>query len=221
MVAERKRSRCFLTSVLTLVFLAGWMTSVHAVETTGTTATTAAVASEGAGAAPFEGGITSDEYVIQVDDVLSIDGHQHVELTPLRPYTVAKDGTIKLTYIKRVKAAGMTKRKLEDDLEDRYKNFFKNLQISITVRSKTYAVVGEVRNPGIFALQKGTILTAIARASGFTDYADRDDVIVMRATGPGLSERHRVDCQAILKGKAEDFPIEPNDIIWVDRKGFL
>jgi len=207
-------------SVLAVGLVACWMTLGYGAETAGVAAPASGASQSGG--APFEGGITSDEYVILADDILTIDGHQYTELSPLRAYTVGKDGTIKLVYIGRVKAAGLTKRKLEESLEERYKKYFRNLVINVTVRSKNYAVVGEVRSPGIFPLQlKATILTAIARASGFTDYGSQSDVIIIRTTGGGMPKRHKIDCKDILKGKAEDFPIEPNDVIWVPRKGLF
>ncbi len=209
-----------MASLLTLV-IAGWMTFGSSAESTAAPAVTPTAPSEGSAGLPFEGGITSDDYVIQVDDILTIDGHQYAELTPLRTYTVAKDGTIKLVYIGRVKAAGLTKRALEEQLEEQYKDYFKNLVIDATVRSKTYTVVGEVRSPGMQPLQlKTTILTALARAGWFTDFGDQSEVIVIRSSGAEPSH-HGVDCKAILRGKAEDFIIEPNDVIYVLRKGIF
>lgn len=221
MTTERRIYGCVLVSVLAVVLVACWMTLGYGAETASSGAPTAG-ASEGGVAAAVQGVITSDEYVILVDDILTIDGHQYTELSPMRTYTVAKDGTIKLVYIGRVQASGLTKRKLEENLEERYKKYFRNLVINVTVRSKNYAVVGEVRSPGIYPLQlKPTILTAIARASGFTDYGSQSDVIIIRTTAGGTPKRHRIDCRAILKGKAEDFPIEANDVVWVPRKGLF
>jgi polysaccharide export outer membrane protein len=218
MAAQRRIYRCVQVSVLAALLVACSATLGYGADTSGTAVSTPG-ASEGGGS-PFREGITSDDYVILADDILTIDGHQYSELSPMRTYTVAKDGTIKLVYIGRVPASGLTKRKLEESLEERYKKFFRNPVINVTVRSKNYAVVGEVRSPGIFPLQlKTTILTAIARASGFTDYGDQGDVIIIRTVAGGAPKRHRIDCKAILKGKAEDFPIEPNDVIWVQRKG--
>jgi protein involved in polysaccharide export with SLBB domain len=68
-------------------------------------------------------------------------------------------------------------------------------------------------------LERTTLLGAIARAGGFTDYADRDEVVVVRETDKG-SERHTLDIAAILSGKApDDFVLKPRDIVWVSRKG--
>jgi hypothetical protein len=87
-------------------------------------------------------------------------------------------------------------------------------------RPVAYSVIGDVRNPGSYVgLERTTLLGAIARAGGFTDYADRDEVVVVRETDKG-SERHTLDIAAILSGKApDDFVLKPRDIVWVSRKG--
>jgi hypothetical protein len=89
-------------------------------------------------------------------------------------------------------------------------------------RPAKYNVIGEVRNPGLYELQvRSTILTAMAMAGGFTDYADQGGVIVLRRAGD-QTERSNIDVGAILKGKApDDFFIEADDVIWVPRKGSL
>lgn len=78
-----------------------------------------------------------DNYIIQTGDLLTIDGHQHSKyLSPKRAYRVAEDGTIKLTYLGRVQAAGFTRRQLEDDLEKRYDpKYFKDLSITVELRT--------------------------------------------------------------------------------------
>jgi protein involved in polysaccharide export with SLBB domain len=216
---HRRSAGCLLIAMVLPVFV----TATYGVETGGdaSAASSGLTAPGGTGVPAFEGGITSDDYVIQVDDILTIDGHQYAEFNPIRTYTVAKDGTIKLPYIKRVQAAELTKRELEDDIENRYKEYFKNLSVTVTVRSKTYVIIGEVRNPGTQSLRlKTPVMTAIGLASGFTDWANQSKVIVIRTT-EGAITRHVIDCKAILQGEQEEFLIKPNDVIYVPRKGFL
>jgi len=221
MARERKMLGWWVAWVVSVAFVAFPTGGVEAQES-GESGTSSGAASTTGTSMPFGGAITSDDYVIEVDDILTIDGYQHVEFNPMRPYAVAKDGTIKLVYIGRVPAAGLTKRQLEEDLEKRYAKFFKNLVLNVTVRSKTYTIAGEVRNPGIHPLQiKTTITRAIARAGDFTDFAKQSKVIILRNSPGGQIVRHEVDCEAILRGKAEDFVIEPNDVVYVPRKGLF
>ena len=79
-----------------------------------------------------------------------------------------------------------------------------------------FRVVGAVRKPGEYSFQpKTTVLEAIKRAGGFTDYALKGRVTVIRVTD-GSSEKEMVDCKAILEGESpDDFAVRPGDIVVV------
>jgi polysaccharide export outer membrane protein len=219
MVAERKTLGWLLGSVLTFVLVAGWQSLVCGAEVSAGAAPSSAVSS---GATASGGMVASDEYIIQVDDILTIEGSPHVEFRA-RVCRVGQDGTIKMAYLGRVEVAGLTKRQLEEKLEKEYDpKYFKNLVITVDVRIQSFNIVGEVRIPGIKELLiKTTLLTAIGSAGGFTEYADQDKVIVIRNT-EGKPTRQIVSCKDILRGRiTDDFVIKPNDVIWVPRKGFL
>lgn len=85
----------------------------------------------------------------------------------------------------------------------------------------TYEIMGQVRNPGSYALRDGlTVVEAIARAGG-SHYANERKVVVIRKEG-GSTRRHEIDCLAILVGKAQDdFLIMDGDTIFVPKKGSL
>ncbi|MDP2898341.1 MAG: polysaccharide biosynthesis/export family protein [bacterium] len=177
-------------------------------------------ASGDGGLLPTTGG-TPDDYVIKIEDSLTIDGNQHSKyLDPRRLYIVGKDGSIKLVFLKRQMVAGLTKRQLEEKLEQLYDpDYFKNLVITVEVRMQSYEVMGEVKMPGTRELTGGTtVLKAVVRAGGFSDYANEGKVVVLRADG----SRHIVDCTAILKGRVPDtFVVQAGDVIWVPRTGFM
>lgn len=209
----------FLVPVLAVVMIFGLAKYLCCAETGSSPAT-----SESPGALSSAATVKDEEYRIQADDILMIDGHRHAELNPLREYLVRKDGTINVVHLGSVPAAGLTERELEEKLAKLYDpKFFKNLVISVAVKSKTYDIGGEVRNPGIKQLTlKTTVLKAILSAGGPTDYAALDKVTVSRMVG-GKTIYQRINCQDIIKGRAaDDFLIQPNDTIWVPQsRGFL
>lgn len=208
--------------MLAVVLAGGVMMWAHGVETGSAPAAPSGAAPSGEGAAI--GGATPGDYVIQVDDILTVDDLKaRTELNPLRGYRVDKDGTIKLLYLERVQAAGLTKRELEDKIEKLYDpRYFKNLQITIEVASKTFTIGGEVNSPGIKPLvPRMNIQAAIASAGWFTDYARKSKVIVRRLE-EGKSVVHVIDVDDIIAGNAAaDFLIKPNDDIYVPRKGMF
>ncbi len=181
-------------------------------------------ATEGDAGATSGQGLTSGAYIIKVDDILTIEG---TPLTPglelkARSYRVSEDGTIIMPFIDWINVAGMSKRQLEKKLMELYcPDYFRNVVINVEVRSKTFNIIGDVRIPGVKELITETsILTAIALAGDFTEYANEKKVTVIRRDAQGNATRTVIDCKAIMDGKApDDFIIKPNDLIVVPRSG--
>jgi polysaccharide biosynthesis/export protein len=82
-------------------------------------------------------------------------------------------------------------------------------------RADVYFVAGEVRNPGSFPLKEGTTLRqAISLAQNPTFSAKPEHSIIFREDpAHGSREEIKVDISAIMKGKKEDIPLLPNDVI--------
>jgi polysaccharide export outer membrane protein len=219
---EEQSVKSLLVTLASILLLVALAYPAHGAEraTPITTPTVAPATGADAGTFLAVGG-TPDDYVIKIADSLTIDGNQHSKyLDPRRLYIVSKDGTINLVFLKRVEVAGLTKRQLEEKLQELYDpDYFKNLVITVEVRMQSYEVMGEVKMPGMREFSGGiSIVSAIGRAGGFSDYADERNVVVVRKD---LS-RHIVDCRAILTGKAgSDFLIEPGDTVWVQRRGIF
>jgi polysaccharide export outer membrane protein len=221
MATRMKVLRLGRVLILILAFSAVVGTFVYGVESPTSLTAVPSGASAGEGGAASGQGLTSDAYVIKVDDILTIEGTPHLELKA-RSYRVSEDGTIMVPYLKRVPVAGMTKRELEETLMEKYDPaYFKNLVINVEVRSKTFNIIGNVRVPGVKELITETsILTAIALAGDFTEYASEKKVTVIRRNAEGNLTRTVVDCKAIMDGKApDDFIVKPNDLIVVPRSG--
>ena len=86
---------------------------------------------------------------------------------------------------------------------------------------EVFYIRGEVTKPGAYLLESGmTVLKAISLAGGFTQFANRKQVDVLRAGGSGVQSKSRVNVKAIEDGKKEDPPIRPNDTIIVPRRIF-
>ncbi len=78
-------------------------------------------------------------------------------------------------------------------------------------------VFGQVEKPGNIAMKRTTRMTlmkAIAQAGGFTQRARKGSVIVTRMV-KGVEKKIRVNVKKILRGKAKDFLLEPQDVVFV------
>ena len=84
------------------------------------------------------------------------------------------------------------------------------------VRSPQVSVLGEVRKPGRYRIaQSATVLDAIALGGGFTEFAHRGRVVVLRRARGGV-ERLEVDVDRIVR-RGEPAPaLKPGDTVYVD-----
>ena len=148
-----------------------------------------------------EGVADLDHYVIGPEDLLSI--HVWKEDALSRTVPVRMDGNISLPLIHEIKAAGLTPLQLEAAITERLKGFYENPNVSVTVMEansfKVY-VSGEVMKPGVYRLrEETTILQIIPMAGGFTDWAKRKKILVIRKEN-GKESRFTVDYKKAMKG---------------------
>jgi len=159
-----------------------------------------------------------EEFVIGHGDRLGIDvwGQEGLAVEAI----VQPDGKISLPLVNDVPAAGLTVEALRQDLEKRYRDFILEPTVSITVaeiKSLKIYVVGEVRTPGEYDLLSYTdVLQAIAKAGGFTLYAKKNKVEIIRTFG-GQKIKTRFNYNQVVRGKnlQQNIPLKPGDVIIV------
>ena len=152
------------------------------------------------------------DYRIGIDDVLDIAVWNVAELqktVPVRP-----DGKISLPLVNDVIAAGLTPMELRSQLTRQMAAFVQNPDVSVVVReirSLKISVIGQVKTPGRFDLKgpSTTVLDALALAGGFTEFASRRKITILRS-----SQRLRFDYDAAVS-KGSNLLIQPGDIVVV------
>ncbi len=117
---------------------------------------------------------------------------------------VRQDGRISLLHIGDVSVVGMTLRQLSDYLKKLYSTIYENPSVTVTLiqsNSRQYTIMGQVRHPGLYYLDfPVTIVMAIAKAGGFTEWA-KSDVTVIRQATPGIAGKQKKG----VKGKTFEF----------------
>jgi polysaccharide biosynthesis/export protein len=124
-------------------------------------------------------------------------------------YSVADNGTISTPLIGEVKAVGLTRTQLEQELARKLADgYVRNPRISVTiVEYRPFYIYGEVNRPGKYNYSAGMrVLSAVSVASGFTPRADTDYVVISRN---GREWR-----------AAGTTPILPDDLIKVPQRFF-
>lgn len=163
-------------------------------------------------------------YVIGPDDVLDVSvwGNTEVSRTvPVRP-----DGRISLPLLNDIQAAGLTPMQLREAVTKALTPYIPEPAVSVLVReihSFKVSVIGQVKTPGRYELKdRATMLDVLALAGGFTEYADRDAIVVLRQE-PDASRQIPFPYDKVTKNSRngsngaghENFCVRPGDVILV------
>lgn len=156
-------------------------------------------------------------YALGPEDVIQVFVWKEPELSTKA--TVRPDGRIALPLAGELVAAGSTPQELEAEITERLKQYIDLPVVTVMVEainSPKVSVLGEVRRPGRFLIaQRTTVLDTIAMSGGFTEFAHRGRVTVLRPTRSGV-ERIPVDVKQLLADGGNPFYLAPGDTVHVD-----
>lgn len=129
-------------------------------------------------------GPPQEGFVLGPEDVIEVVVWKTPELS--RQVVIRPDGKISLALIGDVVASGLTAEQLAKTIAEKYKAVKENPSVSVNVievNSYYVFLVGEVIKPGKLQLKSyTTILQAISLAEGFTQFASRNSIMVVRTT---------------------------------------
>jgi len=149
------------------------------------------------------------EFVLGPEDVLEVVVWRNQDLS--RVVIVRPDGMISMPVIGDVQAAGLTSDQLAERITARLKEYKENPTVSVSVKeinSYNVFVIGEVAKPGKYQLKSyTTILQAISIAGGFTPYASRNKLQIVRhitnGNGGWREVRLAMPYDDLVKGQAD------------------
>jgi len=143
---------------------------------------------------------------------------------PVMGYLVEGDGTIKLPYLDKVKAEGLTRLQLENYISEKMKDYTKNPVVNVRFLNYKITVLGGVKAPGSFSLptERVTVLEALGLAGDLVNYGKRDNVLVIREVN-GVRSLGRLDLASKLIFNSPFYYLKTNDIVYVepDKPGSL
>jgi polysaccharide biosynthesis/export protein len=164
-------------------------------------------------AEPFGDG----EYRIGPEDVIEVFVWNEEELAVTA--VVRPDGKITVKLIGDLVASGKTAKELESEIRTKLSPFIEGAKVNAVVKeinSPKVSVFGEVRKPDVYTIkQKTTVLGAIALAGGLTEFAKKDNIVVMR-DGPGGQQQFKLKLDTMVRNSNPNvFYVEPGDTIYV------
>lgn len=164
------------------------------------------------------------DYRIGPGDVLAVRVWNQPTMS-VEKTRVRDDGKVTVPFLQDVEVAGKTPLELSERLQVQLKTYVVNPVVTVTVeeqRPLRVSVTGEVAKPGVYEIDRGGgVLSALAAAGGFTEFAHRDRIFVLRY---GLSPsdpsptRIRFRYEALTGGErlAAGFRLQAGDVVVVE-----
>jgi polysaccharide export outer membrane protein len=174
---------------------------------------------------------TTYAYYIQPGDGLSVRWIDGPEVSSESMYfEVSADGKIKFPYLEDIFIVGLTADELAHGLEIALKKYFATPQVYVIVAKKTdvayvagtYTIYGEVGRMGKYKMSEDlTVSDAIFNAGGFTGFARKNGVCVIRTEG-NETKKIKVKIGKLLKtgDVSLDTIVKEGDIILVPESWF-
>jgi polysaccharide biosynthesis/export protein len=167
---------------------------------------------------------SSKDFLLGPEDVLDIVVWKNEDLSQ-KGVVVRPDGKVSMPLIGDIVASGRTANQLASQIAARLKEYKDNPNVTVSVKevnSYYVYVLGEVAKPGKYQLKSNaTVLQAVAIASGFTLYASKNKMQVIRNV-PGDDGRTRevriparYDDLVSGKGEVGNFFLKTGDVVVV------
>jgi len=158
------------------------------------------------------------EFKLGPDDVVEVFVYKEPELSPT--VVVRPDGKISLPLIGELMVNGKSALELQREVTQKLAQYIAEPSVNVIVKevnSAKVSVLGEVKTPGMYKIKdRATILDAVALAGGFTEYARRDKVTLIRIEPSGQQHWIQINVEDQIKGRKGDlFYILPYDKIYV------
>jgi polysaccharide biosynthesis/export protein len=175
---------------------------------------------------------TNVDVPIQKNDILSItinslnrEASALFNLNDNQPkeslgYLVNEDGFIQLPIIGNVRAIGLTKKQLSEEISKLLINQQLLVDPIVNIRHLNFkvTVLGEVSRPTVINVpsEKISLLEAIGLAGDLTIYGKRENVLLIREKQTGQKEIYRINLNNDQIFRSELYYLQPNDVIYVE-----
>jgi polysaccharide export outer membrane protein len=160
-----------------------------------------------------------DSYQIGIGDILEITTWKEPDFTR-ENVLVRIDGKISFPLLNDFPAAGLSPMELKYNIEAGLKSYVSNPVVSVHITnpiSQKFYILGEVMRTGEYPLVKHlTVLQAFALAGGFTEWASKKEIILLRHEA-GKDKIFRINYKEITKGKdfSQNLKLRVDDTIIV------
>ena len=168
---------------------------------------------------PEQSSVTpSEDYIIYPGDVLEIVTWKEPDFT--KEVIVRNDGKFSFPLLDDVRAENLTTMQVKQIIEKGLNEYIDSPVVTVILKSpqsQKYYILGEIQKTGEYQIAKRlTVLQAFALAGGFTEWASKKEIILLRVE-QGKQRIIRINYKNIIKGKDLDqnVVVKPDDTIIV------
>ncbi len=160
------------------------------------------------------------DYVIGVDDLLSVVFWREQDRGLSTDVVVRPDGKISVPMLNDIPAAGQTPEQLAVTVEKAASKYIRDAAATVIVReirSRKVFVIGEVARPGPVPLSAQlNVLQVLAEAGGFLEHAKKGDVVIVRSQDGG-ERRFKFNYNDVVNGRRpeQNILLLPGDTVLV------
>lgn len=133
-------------------------------------------------------------------------------------YLIDQEDFIRFPFLGKIKAGGMTKKELREEITQELTDRKLLLEPIVDVRYLNYkvSVLGEVQNPSVLTIpsEKVSLLEALGLAGDLTIYAQRDNVLLIREKD-GVKETHRINLTTDEIFTSPYYYLQSGDVVYV------
>ncbi|MDF1536357.1 MAG: polysaccharide biosynthesis/export family protein [bacterium] len=146
----------------------------------------------------------SGDYLVGAGDLIEVIVWKNPDVSG--EYRVRPDGKFSMPLIGDILAEGMTTDVVSMQVEKKLQLFIESPYVSAIVRETTsnrIYILGEVARPGVYPVDSTlSVLQALALAGGFTEFADRGRMLLVRGSGAD-QQKITISYTEILKSSAD------------------
>lgn len=164
-------------------------------------------------------------YRVKAGDQLEVSIWKEPEMR--RVTLVLPDGSISYPLAGQVQVSGLTPSEIEQLLNERLSQFFKDPFLSVTIKETSgnrIYVLGQVRNPGVFPVtQPVDVMQALSLAGGLGQFADTREILVLRRGPDGKLRSIPFKYSSVQKGQdlSSNVILKAGDTVVVPEKGLF
>jgi len=134
----------------------------------------------------------------------------------LNSYTISAQGTIEFPLAGQIYVQNMNVEEVKLRIQQVLDEYLKETVLIVKLVNFNLTIVGEVKRPGQYKVYQSEInvFEAVSMAGDLTEFADRQEVIIVRQTKSG-SETIAINLEKASILGSDYYYLKPNDIIYV------